>query len=151
MGEKRLIYHVDVNSAYLSWSSVDRLSRGESDLRLVPAVVGGDAAKRHGVVLAKSVPAKAFGIHTGEPLSDAVRKCPDLIAIPPDFKIYQRYSRAFKAICRTYATAVQDFSIDECFLDVTQTTAYHHPVETAYELKDRIKAELHRERGRRPQ
>ncbi|WP_295363755.1 DNA polymerase thumb domain-containing protein [uncultured Pseudoramibacter sp.] len=142
MGEERLIYHVDVNSAYLSWSSVDRLSWGESDLRLVPAVVGGDAAKRHGVVLAKSVPAKAFGIHTGEPLSDAVRKCPDLIAIPPDFKIYQRYSRAFKAICRTYATAVQDFSIDECFLDVTQTTAYHHPVETAYELKDRIKAEL---------
>ncbi|MGI6557298.1 MAG: DNA polymerase Y family protein [Pseudoramibacter sp.] len=142
MGGERLIYHVDVNSAYLSWSSVDRLSRGESDLRLVPSVVGGDAAKRHGVVLAKSVPAKAFGIHTGEPLSDAVRKCPDLIAIPPDFKIYQRYSHAFKAICRTYATAVQDFSIDECFLDVTQTTAYHHPVETAYELKNRIKTEL---------
>ena len=85
MGDERLIYHVDVNSAYLSWSSVDRLARGESDLRLVPAVVGGDVAKRHGVVLAKSGLAKVYGIHTGEPLSDALRKCPNLISIPPDF------------------------------------------------------------------
>lgn len=142
MRDERLIYHVDVNSAYLSWSSVDRLDRGESDLRLVPAVVGGDAAKRHGVVLAKSAQAKAFGIHTGEPLSDALRKCPTLISVPPDFRIYQRFSREFKAICKTYATAVQDFSIDECFLDVTETTAYHHPIETACEIKDRIKAKL---------
>ncbi|MGN0193805.1 MAG: DNA polymerase thumb domain-containing protein [Pseudoramibacter sp.] len=140
--DQRVIFHVDVNSAFLSWTSVERLSRGESDLREIPAVIGGDIKKRHGVVLAKSIPAKAFGIHTGEPLTDAVRKCPDLISVPPDFKVYQRFSRAFKDICRAYATAVQDFSIDECFLDVTQTTAFEHPIAAANEIKSRIKNEL---------
>lgn len=142
MADQRVIFHVDVNSAFLSWTSVERLSRGESDLRKIPAVIGGDIKKRHGVVLAKSIPAKAFGIHTGEPLTDAVRKCPDLIAVPPDFEVYQRLSSAFKNICRTYATAVEDFSIDECFLDVTQTTAFDHPIAAANELKSRIKNEL---------
>ncbi|MCH4072597.1 DNA polymerase Y family protein [Pseudoramibacter sp.] len=142
MKDERVIFHVDVNSAFLSWTSVERLAHGESDLREIPAVIGGDVKKRHGVVLAKSIPAKAFGIHTGEPLTDAVRKCPDLISVPPDFQVYQRNSRAFKAICREYATAVQDFSIDECFLDVTQTTAFDHPLAAANEIKSRIKNEL---------
>ena len=76
----RIIFHIDVNSAFLSWSAVDRLEHGETlDIRTIPAIIGGDSATRHGVVLAKSVPAKAYKIVTGEPVANALRKCPTLI------------------------------------------------------------------------
>lgn len=55
-----LIFHIDVNSAFLSWTALERLAQGDSvDLRTIPAIVGGDTSTRHGVVLAKSIPAKA--------------------------------------------------------------------------------------------
>ena len=82
---KRLIFHIDVNSAYLSWESARRLKEGKEDLRLIPACIGGDPKKRTGVVLAKSIPAKRFGICTGEPMGAALRKCPQLVIAPPDF------------------------------------------------------------------
>ena len=71
MERERLIFHIDVNSAFLSWESVDRLKKDPSalDLRTIPSAVGGDASKRHGIVLAKSTPAKAFGVTTGEPIA----------------------------------------------------------------------------------
>ena len=140
--DERLIYHVDVNSAYLSWTSVARLAAGESDLRGVPACVGGDPQMRHGVVLAKSIPAGRFGVRTGEPLAAARRKCPELIVVSPNFALYHRFSRAFKAICREYTPAVESFSIDECFLDMTGTRAMADPAGVARELKDRIRREL---------
>ena len=99
---ERLIFHVDVNSAYLSWEAVRRVSEGGQDLRLVPAVIGGDPEKRTGVVLAKSIPAKKFGVKTGEPLSAALRKCPNLILARPDFRLYEKNSKAFMDICRSY-------------------------------------------------
>lgn len=139
---KRLIFHVDVNSAYLSWTSVERLSRGESDLRDIPACIGGDPEKRHGVVLAKSIAAKKCGVHTGEPLAAAFKKCPKLVVAKPDFLVYQRYSKAFKDICRMYAPAVESFSIDECFLDMTHTQAVYHPMATAVKLKNQIRDTL---------
>ncbi len=96
----KIIFHVDVNSAFLSWSAVKRLKDDPSalDLRTVPSAVGGDVKTRHGVITAKSIPAKKFGITTGEPVMTALRKCPDLILVPSDFAVYRQYSRAFISI-----------------------------------------------------
>lgn len=139
----RLIFHVDVNSAFLSWTSVKRLQNGLSDLRRVPSCIGGETGTRSGIVLAKSIPAKQFKIETAEPVSLALRKCPTLIVEPPDFPWYKQCSKAFKDICRSYAPAVEEYSIDEVFLDMTGTSRiYPDPVKTAYEIKDRIKNEL---------
>lgn len=140
---ERLIFHVDVNSAFLSWEAVRRIRNGESDLRLVPAVIGGDRDKRTGVVLAKSMPAKKFGIKTGEPIAMALRKCPTLVIAKPDFRLYVKNSRAFMDICRDFAPIVEAYSIDECFLDMSGTSImYPDPVAAAHQLKDRIKREL---------
>ncbi|MBR3001289.1 MAG: DNA polymerase IV [Oscillospiraceae bacterium] len=140
---ERLIFHVDVNSAYLSWESVRRVKSGLPDLRLIPSCIGGDPESRRGVVLAKSIPAKKYNIRTGEPISMALRKCPSLVIAKPDFKLYSECSRAFKEICRSYAPAVEEFSIDECFMDLTGTDVmYPDPIALAHEIKDKIRDEL---------
>ncbi|MBR3196611.1 MAG: DNA polymerase IV [Clostridia bacterium] len=139
----RLIFHVDVNSAFLSWEAMRRVKRGEADLRLVPSCIGGDPSSRRSIVVAKSIPAKKYGVTTGEPVSAAMRKCPGLIVVPSDFRLYAQCSAAFKDICRLYAPAVEEFSIDECFLDMTGTgRIYPDPIATAHEIKDRIREEL---------
>ncbi|MBE5871350.1 MAG: DNA polymerase IV [Lachnospiraceae bacterium] len=140
---ERLIFHVDVNSAFLSWESKRRVENGLSDLRQIPSCIGGDPETRRGIVLAKSIPAKRYGIKTGEPLSMALRKCPALTIAPPDFKLYAACSKAFKDMCREYAPVVEEFSIDECFLDFTGTEyIYPDPLALAYKIKDRIRDEL---------
>ena len=140
---KPLVFHIDVNSAFLSWEAARRVREGGEDLRLIPAAVGGDREKRTGVILAKSIPAKAYGINTGEPVSMALRKCPQLVIAKPDFRLYESCSRAFMDICRAYAPVVEKYSIDECFLDMSGTErVYPDPIATAHEIKDRIKAEL---------
>ena len=140
---ERLIFHVDVNSAFLSWEASRIVRDGGEDIRLIPSVVGGDPNKRTGVVLAKSIPAKKLGIKTGEPLSAALRKCPDLFIARPDFSLYEKNSKAFMDICREYAPVVEKFSIDECFLDMSGTgKVYPDPIKTAHEIKDRICSEL---------
>ena len=142
MGE-RLIFHVDVNSAFLSWEAARRVKCGQPDLRLIPSCIGGDPESRRGVVLAKSIPAKAFKVKTGEPLAMALRKCPQLVIAKPDFKLYSSCSKAFKDICRGYAPVVEEFSIDECFMDMTGTEyLYPDPVALAHTIKDRIRGEL---------
>ena len=89
-----VIFHIDVNNAYLSWEAVYRLAELKEplDLRKIPAVIGGDEKNRHGIVLAKSMPAKAFGIQTAETLVEARKKCPNLQVIPPttSTKYFQR-------------------------------------------------------------
>ena len=140
---ERLIFHVDVNSAFLSWEASRRVKNGESDLRNIPSCIGGDPESRRGVVLAKSIPAKKYMVKTGEPLSVALRKCPSLVIAKPDFKLYSQCSKAFKAICRSYAPVVEEFSIDECFMDMTGTEhMYPDPIVLAHEIKDRIRDEL---------
>ena len=140
---KRLIFHVDVNSAYLSWESARRVAAGESDLRTIPAAIGGDRENRTGVILAKSIPAKKLGVRTGEPVAMALRKCPDLVLAPPDFRLYESCSRAFMDVCRKYAPAVEKYSIDECFLDMTGTgKLYRDPVDIAHRIKDEIRDTL---------
>ena len=134
----RTIFHIDVNSAFLSWTAVKMISQGQPDVRLVPAVVSGDPEDRRSIVTAKSIPAKKFGINTAEPLSMALRKCPGLIVVHSDFGWYKECSRGFIAICRKYSPVLQQFSIDECFLDMTFRLFGRDPVEVAGELKDEI-------------
>ncbi len=118
----RIIFHIDVNSAFLSWSAVKRLEEepGSVDLRTIPSIVGGDIATRHGIVTAKSIPAKKLGIETAEPVARALQKCPNLVIVRSDFETYRKYSRAFIAILRQYAPVVEQASIDEAFADMTE-------------------------------
>ena len=140
---ERLIFHVDVNSAFLSWEAVRRVKNGESDVRLIPSCIGGDPNSRRGIVLAKSIPAKKYGIVTGEPIGLALQKCPELMVLPADFKLYAASSRAFKSILREYAPVVEEFSIDEAFLDMSGTALlYPDPLALAHTMKNRIRDEL---------
>lgn len=140
---QRLIFHIDVNSAFLSWEAAERVRRGKPDLRLIPSAIGGDPMQRTGIILAKSIPAKKFGVKTGEPTGSALRKCPQLYIAKPDFSLYIRNSEAFMNICREYTPTVEKFSIDECFLDMTgMERVYPDLIATAHEIKDRIKREL---------
>lgn len=140
-----IIFHVDVNSAFLSWEATYRLQTlGETeDIRDLPAAIGGDEKKRHGIVLAKSTLAKKCGVTTGEPLVQARRKCPGLKVYPPNFALYVEKSRALMDLLARYAPVVEQFSIDEAFCDFTGTTAlYGDPVAFAHKLKDMIRDEL---------
>ena len=140
---ERLIFHVDVNSAFLSWESARRMKEGLPDLRDIPACIGGDPAKRTGIVVAKSIPAKKCGVQTGEPVAMALRKCPNMVIVPSDFDLYVKCSRAFKKICASYTPVMESFSIDEVFLDMTGTSLlYPDPIAAAHEIKDRISDEL---------
>ena len=140
---ERIVFHIDVNSAFLSWEAARRVKNGEMDIRLIPSAIGGDREKRTGVVLAKSIPAKKRGIKTGEPVSMALRKCPELFLAKPDFALYERNSKAFMDICREYTPLLEKYSIDECFLDMTgMNNIYPDLIATANEIKNRIKQEL---------
>lgn len=140
----KIYFHVDVNSAFLSWSALKHLQDGDvQDLRTIPAVVGGDEAKRHGVVLAKSGPAKKYGIQTGESLFAARAKCPGLTIVPPDFDFYVQNSKALMKILGDYTPDVEQYSIDEAFLDMTGTEAlFGPPLTVAHTIRCRVKREL---------
>ncbi len=135
-----IIFHIDVNSAYLSWTAVEELKNGaERDLREIPAIIGGDQESRHGVVLAKSVSAKKYGIRTGEPVANAFRKCPGLTMESPDHKLYREYSRRMMEFLYTYTPDIEQVSVDECYLDFTGIAhRFLSPVEGALEIKDRV-------------
>ena len=137
----KIIFHVDVNSAFLSWSAVKRLKDDPSalDLRTVPSAVGGDVKTRHGVITAKSISAKKFGITTGEPVMTALRKCPDLILVPSDFTVYREYSRAFISILQQHSPLVEQVSIDEAFADMTGVP---DPLAEAAALRAEIREKL---------
>lgn len=140
---KRVVFHIDVNSAFLSWEATRRVKQGMNDLRLVPSAIGGDRETRTGVILAKSIPAKKYGVKTGEPVGMALKKCPSLILAHPDFSLYEASSKAFMDICREYTPTLEKFSIDECFLDMSgMEKIYPDILAVAREIKDRIKTEL---------
>ena len=139
----KLVFHIDVNSAFLSWEAAKRVRLGEDDIRMIPSAIGGDREKRTGVILAKSIPAKKYGIKTGEPVGMALRKCPDLFLARPDFRLYEQSSKAFMDICREYAPVVEKYSIDECFLDMSGThRIYPDPVAIANIIREKIRDEL---------
>ena len=137
----RIIFHIDVNSAFLSWTSAENLRTGAGpDLRTIPAVIAGDQASRHGIVLAKSIPAKAYGIYTSQPIAQAKRLCGDLVVAPPDRKLYSRCSHELMDYLRTLTPDIEQLSIDECFLDFTGIAhLYESPVKAAHEIKDTIR------------
>lgn len=113
------------------------------DLREIPSAVGGDVTKRHGIILAKSIPAKRYGIRTGETVLEARRKCPDLLLVPPNYDLYRECSAAFLDILREYSDTVEPYSIDEAFVDMTTTChLFGAPEEAAALIKDRIREEL---------
>ena len=141
---QRTIFHIDANSAFLSWSAVKLLNQWPPiDLRSVPSVVGGNEQSRKGIVLASSIPAKKVGIKTGETLYSARLKCPELIVVPPDFALYEEMSAKFFKICNDFSPLVQKFSIDELFLDYTNMEPHFGPpLEGARKISERIKNEL---------
>ena len=119
------------------------MKEGLPDLREIPSCIGGDPKSRRGIVVAKSIPAKKYGVTTGEPVSMALRKCPELVCVPGDFALFETCSRAFKKICASYAPVMESFSIDEVFLDMSGTEKiYPDPVKLACEIKDRIREKL---------
>lgn len=141
---KRVIFHIDVNSAYLSWEATYQLQQGSNiDLREIPSVIGGDVNKRSGIVLAKSIPAKKYKIKTGETLFSARLKCPSLVVKPPRYDLYMQCSAAMGELLKKYSPAIQFFSIDELFLDYTNMERHFgSPIEAAEKMKEDIKRNL---------
>ena len=141
----RVIFHIDVNSAFLSWEATYRMNilHETTDLREIPSAVGGDIEKRKGIILAKSTPAKKYNIETGEPVVSALTKCPNLTLVPPNYSLYVKCSKAFMSILKEYSPLVEQYSIDEAYMDMTGTEGlYGSPVAIAHIIKDRIYKEL---------
>ena len=139
---KRIIFHIDVNSAFLSWTAVKLLQEGGDDIRLVPSVVSGDPSDRRSIITAASMPAKKLGIKTAQPVSMALRTCPQLVIVRGDWAWYKRCSQDFIAICRNCSPVLEQFSIDECFIDMSSRCEGQDPVEAAVRLKDEIRDSL---------
>ena len=142
---ERVIFHVDANSAFLSWTAVYKCKvlGEELDIRTVPSVVAGDKESRHSIILAKSIPAKKYGIQTGEPLFQALEKCPDLVIVQPDYPLYVEASRHFVAMLRQFSPVVEQYSIDEAWVDMTGTERlWGSPRLAAEKMRSRINEEL---------
>ena len=136
----RIIFHIDVNNAYLSWTALDLLKKGyDKDIRNRYAIIGGDETKRRGIVLAKSNPCKNKGVVTAETISSARRKCPYLEVYSPNFKVYKYYSdKMYEYLC-AYTDIIERYSIDECFLDYTGSARlFGDPIKIAYKIRDDI-------------
>ena len=144
----KLIFHIDVNSAFLSWTACGLLEEGgadtlPTDIREIASVIGGSEKSRHGIVLAKSTLAKQYGIVTGEPLFQARRKCPGLVVVPPNYQLYVRKSDQLIRMLHEYTPLIQQYSIDEAWMDMTGIQeAQADPMGFATGLKDRIHREL---------
>ena len=142
---QRVIFHVDANSAFLSWTAVYKLKvlGEEVDLRTIPSAVAGDKENRQGIILAKSGPAKKYGIQTGEPLFMALEKCPELVVVPPNYELYVEASRHFVDLLRQYSPKVEQYSIDEAWVDMTGTDRlFGSPLLAAESMRKRIWEEL---------
>ncbi len=137
---ERIIFHIDVNNAFLSWTAVKLLKEGyKVDIRTIPSVIGGDESKRRGVVLAKSPVAKKYGVVSAETLYQARKKCPDLQVFPPDYYLYMEMSSKMFEYISKYSPGIEKFSIDECFVDMTGTNyLYDDLLSLAYKIKDEI-------------
>jgi len=138
----RVIFHIDVNSAFLSWTAVKLIREGKPDIRLVPSVVSGDPNDRRSIITAASIPAKKLGIKTAQPVSMALRTYPQLLIVGGDWMWYKECSEGFISICRRYSPVLQQFSIDECFIDMSTCCRPEEAVEVATRLKDEIRDRL---------
>lgn len=143
-----IFFHIDVNSAFLSWTAIDQKKQAAQDgtldsyidLREIPSIIGGDSSKRHGIVLAKSIPAKKYGISTAEPIVSAVKKCPNLTIVRPDHSSYEEHSRRLMEYLCSYCPVIEQVSIDECYMDYTPIQhEYSSPLEAANIIKDGVR------------
>ncbi len=139
--QERIIFHIDVNNAFLSWTATLLLNQGyKQDIRKIPSIIGGDEKQRHGIVLAKSPVAKKFGIITAEPIYQAKKKCPSLQVYPPNYNWYSNQSKKLFEYLSQYSPILEQYSIDECFLDMTGTTyLYKDYIELAHKIKKEVK------------
>ena len=140
---EKQILHVDVNNAFLSWTAVEMLKQGsELDIRQIPAIIGGDESKRSGIVLAKSMKAKECGVKTADTIYQARIKCPNLKVYPSNFPIYRKYSNQLYQLLLEYTDKIERFSIDECFLDMTNYLRNDTLLNKGYEINRRVREEL---------
>lgn len=137
----RIIFHIDVNNAFLSWTAVYLLKNGyKEDIRKIPSIIGGDEKERRGIVVAKSPIAKKYGITTAETIYQAKKKCPSLQVFKANHEWYKIESKKFKDYVKNYSPVFEEFSIDECFIDLTGTHyLYDDYIKLAYKIKDEIK------------
>lgn len=139
--DDKLIFHIDVNSAYLSWTAVKLLQYGsELDIREIPSVIGGSEENRHGIILAASIPAKRMGVKTGESIFEAKLKCPKLVVYPPDYNWYVKSSNSLYELLCEYSSSIQRYSIDECFMAASHLKGDY--MRSAMRIKMRITKEL---------
>ena len=143
-----VFFHIDVNSAFLSWTAIDQLEEARRnqtlnsyiDIRDIPAIIGGDSSTRHGIVLAKSIPAKKYGISTAEPIVSAIKKCPNLTIVRPNHASYQEHSKKLMQYLCSYCPVIEQVSIDECYMDFTPIrNDYASPIEAANQIKDGVR------------
>ena len=141
MKSERIIFHIDVNNAFLSWTAVKKINEGSKiDIRTIPSIIGGDETKRRGIVLAKSPVAKKYGIKTAETIYNARQKCPKLKIYSPDYDYYKKISKTLFNYLKNYSPLMEQISIDECFLDMSNMHYIYDDLETlAYQIKDEIK------------
>ncbi len=141
---ERIILHIDVNNAFLSWTAVDMLKNGyKEDIRNIPSIICGSKETRTGIVLAKSNPAKKMGVVTAETIYSAFRKCPNLKTFPPNHDLYAKYSDMLFSLLQSYSPDIEVASIDECYMDYGKVKSlYGDEVKFAYKLKDEIKEKL---------
>lgn len=139
----KIIMHIDVNNAFLSWTATKMVKEGKKDLRKTYAIIGGDEKQRSGIVLAKSPLAKKKGVVTGETIYNAKKKCPHLEVYPPEFSYYKKMSNALFNLISKYTPDLEKMSIDECFIDYTPIMhIYGDPLKFAYNLKNEVKNTL---------
>ena len=141
---KRLIMHIDVNNAFLSWTAIYLLERGyKEDIRNTYAIIGGDEKRRAGIVLAKSTPAKKKGIKTAETIYEAKRKCSNLKIFPPNYDFYKQKSKELFVLLSNYTPDIEIASIDECYLDYTKVQKlYGDPIKFAEKIQKEINNKL---------
>ena len=139
--KERIIFHIDVNNAFLSWTAVYLLKNGyKQDIRNIPSIIGGDEKQRHGIVLAKSPIAKKFGIVTAETIYSAKKKCPSLQMFPPNYEWYSKCSKELFNYLKQYSPNLEQFSIDECFIEMTGTNyLYKNHIDLAHKIKEDVK------------
>ncbi|MEC1580118.1 DNA polymerase IV [Bacillus subtilis] len=136
-GKSRIIFHIDMNSFYASVEmAYDPALRGK------PVAVAGNVKERKGIVVTCSYEARARGVKTTMPVWQAKRHCPELIVLPPNFDRYRNSSRAMFTILREYTDLVEPVSIDEGYMDMTDTPYSSRALETAKEIQSRLQKEL---------
>ncbi len=137
---ERIIFHIDVNNAFLSWTAIDLLNQGyKYDIRDSYAVIGGDPMMRKGIVLAKSNACKKLGIYTSMTLYEAKKKCPVLKVYPPNYKFYSEMSNKLFNLLSKYTPDIEIASIDECYLDYGKVKKlYGNEYEFAIKLQKEI-------------